>query len=182
MPNWCLSRFAFKGDKEELKNFNDKIRYFTSSENKNQIENGFGPNWLGNVVHGFGFNWERISCRGALNMPEKEFDPEKDKYLMVETDTAWAPMPEMWDIILSRFYPSLSYVFTAFEEGCGLYINTDIEHTIFPERYYVSVYDPINNEFDSEFCESKEELKEYLKSLKKTDEYNVFEFEEYYGK
>lgn len=180
MPNWCSSEFAFKGDKQELKDFHKKLNYLSSPENTNQVENGFGTNWLGNIVHGFGFDWEKISCRGTLHLPDEGFDPEKDDYLLIETETAWVPLPEMWEIILEKFYPNISFVFNSIEEGCGIYINTDVEHTIFPEQYYLSVYDPINDEYEEEFCESKEELEGYIKKLKATDEYNVHEFEEYY--
>lgn len=34
----------------------------------------------------------------------------------------------MWDKILEKFYPEITYVFCAEEPECGLYINTDVDN------------------------------------------------------
>lgn len=143
MPNWCTTSYVFRGDKKEIKDFYNKIKSFTSKE---RIQNDFGDYWLGNIVDGFGFDWREVRCKGHISyFPElEETDPDR---LGLSTETAWYPMTEMWNKIIEKYYPSISYVLIAEEPGCGVYINTDIEGYDFTERYRVdfklpSKYDP----------------------------------------
>lgn len=47
--------------------------------------------------------------------------------LFLSTETAWAPMPEMWDAIFEKHFRAenetilISYVFLSEEPGCDLY-------------------------------------------------------------
>ena len=133
MPNWCTTSYVFRGNENEIKDFYDKLKSFTSKE---RIPNNFGNFWLGNIVDGFGFDYNEIPCRGRIDyFPEPE-DTDPDR-LEFSTWTAWRPMIKMWDEIIAKFYPSLTYVLIAEEPGCDVYINTDIEGEDFTERFSV---------------------------------------------
>ena len=134
MPNWCTTSYVFRGDENEIKDFYNKIKSFTSKE---RVLNDFGNKWLGNIVDGFGFNWEEIPCRGRMNyFPETEEATYPD-ILELSTETAWEPMTEMWDKIIEKHYPSITYVLISEECGMGIYINTDLEGEDFPIRFSV---------------------------------------------
>lgn len=135
MPNWCTTSYIFRGNENEIKDFYSKIKLFISEE---RIPNGFGNFWLGNIVNGFGFHYmdKEIPCRGLIDyFPEPEdTDPCK---LEISTETAWCPMPEMWDKIIEKYYPSISYVFISEEPSMGIYVNTDIDGYDFSTRFSI---------------------------------------------
>ena len=134
MPNWCTTSYVFRGNKNEIKDFYDKIKSFTSKE---RISNSFGNFWLGNIVNGFGFDYNEIPCRGLVTyFPETEEDTYPDR-LELSTETAWYPMTEMWDKIIEKYYPSITYVLIAEECGNGIYINTDLTGDDFSTRFSV---------------------------------------------
>ena len=139
MPNWCYTKYCFYGDSAAIKTLGKDIKRFTS---KNYRENDFGKNWLGNVLLGYGFAYEgnSFSFRGSI------LDMEEGKdCLFLSTETAWAPMPEMWDAIFEKHFKAedetilISYVFLSEEPGCALYVNTDMSGQIFPERYLLEL-------------------------------------------
>lgn len=131
LPNWCYTEYAFYGDDAAVKRLGSDIKRFTS---KNYMENGFGKNWLGNIVLGYGFHYEGSSFifRGSITELE-----ENGGVLYVATETAWGPMTEMWDAIFDRHFQSdddenqIGYVFRAEEPGNGVYINTDTKGCFF---------------------------------------------------
>lgn len=133
MPNWCTTSYVFRGNENEIKDLYDKLKSFTSKE---RISNSFGNFWLGNIVNGFGFDYNEIPCRGRIDyFPElEETDPDR---LEFSTWTAWEPMTEMWDKIIEKYYPSITYVLIVEECGVGIYINTDLEGEDFPIRFSV---------------------------------------------
>ena len=131
MPNWCTTSYVFRGNENEIKDFYDKIKSFTSKE---RIPNGFGNAWLGNIVDGFGFNYNEIPCRGSITYLNIEDALDR---LGISTETAWEPMTEMWDKIIEKHYPSITYVLIAEECGMGIYINTDLTGDDFPTRFSV---------------------------------------------
>lgn len=92
MPNWCTTSYVFRGDENEIKDLYDKLKSFTSKE---RISNSFGNFWLGNIVNGFGFDYNEIPCRGLVTyFPETEEDTYPDR-LELSTETAWYPITEM---------------------------------------------------------------------------------------
>ena len=113
----------------KIKDFYNKIDSFISKE---RLPNSFGNSWLENIVDGFGFNYKEIPCRGSISyFPELGEDGIYDR-IYLATETAWQPMTEMWDKIITKYYPSITYVLLAEEQGCALYINTDITGEDFP--------------------------------------------------
>ena len=131
MPNWCTTSYVFRGNENEIKDFSNKIKSFISKE---RIQNDFGDSWLGNIVDGFGFDYNEISCRGLVTYFNPDDVPER---LELSTETAWYPKTKMWDKIIAKYYPSITYVLLAEECGNGIYINTDLEGYDFTEKFSV---------------------------------------------
>ena len=164
MPNWCTTSYVFRGNENEIRDFYNKIKSFTSKE---RISNGFGNFWLGNIVDGFGFDWKEIRCKGLIDyFPEPE-DIDSDR-LELSTETAWYPMTDMWDKIIEMYYPSITYVLIAEEPGCDVYINTDIEGEYFTERFSVDFNLPPKYDFlcdDGFYADCEEEIVEKFNSI-----------------
>lgn len=153
MPNWCYSDYAFTGNVDEITNFHDKLISLTFKE---RIPNGFGNSWLGNIVDGFGFNYNEIPCRGEVDYISDigECCDENEFYITVHT--AWEYKNEMWDKIIAKYYPSIKYMFRAEEPGSVIYVNTDIGGHIFPEKYIVYFNLPAKYSEDSVFYAANE--------------------------
>lgn len=159
LPNWCYTEYAFYGDDAAVKRLGNDIRRFIS---KNYMENGFGKNWLGNIVLGYGFSYEGSSFTFRGSITELE---ENDGVLYIATETAWGPMTEMWDAIFDKHFQSddgenhINYVFRAEEPGNGVYINTDTKGCFFPERYLLEIEGvPEHQNFESYYMSDEKEV------------------------
>lgn len=170
MPNWCYTGYVFYGDENAVKKLGKDIKKFTS---KNYMENGFGTNWLGNVVLGYGFPYEEcdFTFRGAII----DFE-ENGGVLYVTTETAWAPMTEMWDAIFEKHFKSengetsIHYVFIAEEPGNEVYINTDIKGEFFPERYILEIEGtPEHQNFESYYMVNEKNVEDTVNRIFGTD-------------
>jgi len=180
MPNWCESKFAFVVDdlknKSELKRLYDNLNKACSTPCPQ--ENDFGDSWLGHVAIIHNISWENKGCRGFI-LAINDLN-ENDDYFVIEVQTAWEPPSELFDCILQQ-YNGVSCVYIAEEGGEGIYINTDINGTIFPDRYILYTDDTgflyfedeitlINyaNSYTEKTFNSFEEIKDYIDELKKS--------------
>lgn len=168
MPNWCTTTYAFTGEPDALKRFRIGLQNYTS---KNYHENGFGKNWLGNVLAGYNLypdeGQDSFMYRGSI----AEID-WCNGVLYVTTDTAWNPMTKMWDAILDEHFQDeygdnlIDYVFISEEPGMGLYINTDTNRTFFPERFLLEVGDiPEHRDYESYRLESEQEVIDLINEI-----------------
>ena len=137
MANLCDTMYRFfvsevdKEHKKQLKKFYSKISK-VYDDNRNT--------WLGDVAKCFGINPESISCKGDIYFIS-EMDEENDYYFEIATTTAYEPLNEIWDILLSQEeYEGIEYVYRAEEPSCEIYINTDYIGEIFPERYKLEIW------------------------------------------
>jgi hypothetical protein len=131
MPNWCWTNYVIEGDKKEIADLHQKMQ--SLEERKTPlIENGFGKNWMGNLVTLLGGDWNEIECRGDFMNLEK---PD-DTTIRFDTETAWKDMPDVWDFVCKQ-YKSLRYYFLAEESGACYYATSDKEGKYFPERFFV---------------------------------------------
>ena len=137
MPNWCYSSYVFyseEADEGELARLHRTI--VEIMQKPSDVENGFEPGWLGKVAIAHGFDWEKIPCRGKIT--------HIDDYtglcssFKLETETAWAPMDELWEAVVSR-YKGVSFVYLSEESGMGIFVNTDCTGRFFPERFLLEV-------------------------------------------
>lgn len=183
MPNWCSTVYRFYSDTEEgtkqLEQFYERLEKAIEPKRRRALVSDFGDGWLGNVIletcpHYLKFtssdsinceyNGEGIRFRGSIVDIRLDAD---SKTLDVETETAWEPMPGIWDMILAECgYTDIKYVYQAEEPSCELYINTDTEGRFFSDRYHVEVY--VHDDFYcNEVCylSSEEELLEFENQL-----------------
>lgn len=146
MPNWCYSKFRFTGDKDQLKDFYNKVKYFISDEFKG-IENDFGTSWLGNVLHGFEINDDKLNYRGDIyDITDNGDNVEICNY------SAWNDNADMWSAIIEKHYDNICFVFISEEEGMGLYINTDIEGKYYKEKYVCRINIDNHAKIDNTNC------------------------------
>ncbi len=132
MPNWCYTSYTFVGDEEELKELHGLMERLESME-KPLVENGFGTNWLGNIVESLGKSWEKVWCRGSWDNLLLS-----DGTLKFTTETAWSAADEVMSLICEK-YPSLGYYYYTEEPGMGIYQTNDDCGEYYPERYYIDL-------------------------------------------
>ena len=138
MPNWCSTKYAIEGPKEEIKNLYDKIQEWTSKEYK---KSDFGLNWLGNIVLGAGLDYNKTPCRGTLTYAETVDGYEEDNLtLSMETETAWTDCTTMWEQIVKKYAPHSSIYYQAEEPGCEYYVTNDADGRYYPEKYIIRTY------------------------------------------
>lgn len=186
MPNWCFTQMFFHGEKEEIKDFHSKIKEWTS---KNYQENGFGVNWLGNVLHGAGLGHridsitDQLRCRGDITyLGEVEmFGEANSATFLLDTETAWEPMTNMWsEVINSQGYKTIVFSYRAEEPGCEVYEIYD-PYEYFSDKYYIDIFvdtpDTENKELmylnDWRDYTDDDDLRDALQELLNTDESNL---------
>lgn len=182
MPNWCQTRLTINHENtSKLKEFETLIDKWTS---KNYIPNGFGLNWLGNIVGNSGIGTvdegedTDLRCRGEI------IDTEvRDKQLVIDTETAWSPMLKMWTKLLEKYLPGAELIFVAREDGNCFYSTND---PYLKGRYVVDacLFDGVDSDYEA----SEDYVREILQELLKSDDDDVprllkrFEKSEYKNK
>ncbi len=63
MPNWMYVDYQIVGEEAELDSL-FQVLIGIEEGNGTIVENGFGKNWLGNLVASLGGDPEKIECRG----------------------------------------------------------------------------------------------------------------------
>ncbi len=184
MPNWCFTQMIFHGEKEELNDLHSKIEEWTS---KNYDENGFGVNWLGNVLHGAGLghqidsDTDHLRCRGDITyLGELETFPDSEEALFrLDVETAWCPMVLMWKAVIEEMkYQSVGFSYCAEEPGCEIYEIYDPYGGDFTDKYYIDIFlegDDEKNEkllklYDYRDYDNDDELRDALQALLETEE------------
>lgn len=167
MPNWCFTKIYIEHqDSTKLNELYNFLREWTS---KNYMENGFGTNWLGNIVLGSGIGTvdtdkaTDLSCRGTLDWYEVQ-----DGELVIDTETAWSPMLKMWIKLIDKYLPGAKLFYTAEEEMNG------VQCTNYPDllgRYVIDYYG--NEDIESDWEASEDSVREILQKLLDTEETNI---------
>lgn len=139
MPNWCYTGINIKcSSEEEAEYLYKKIQKWTSV---NYCCNDFGLNWLGNIVGNSGVGKIKdgrssVDCRGELIYLDLN-----DNEVIVETETAWKPMLQMWKRICDKYLvEGYGIEYSAEEPGLGLYV-TNIKSVIEEEPHFE--YEPV---------------------------------------
>lgn len=176
MPNWCNTEIhIIHDDTEKLNKLSDLISEWTS---KDYCENGFGYNWLGNIVGNSGIaKWtddfhtdsgESIRCRGSLIYYEVNGNS-----LNITTETAWGPMVRMWVLVCEKYLPGAQIYFTAEECGNCVYETNDPDYI---GKYNIDIWDDPPEEFgdeESQYDIEEEYVVEFLQRVLKTDEKDI---------
>lgn len=162
MPNWCWTKITINHeDKNKLKQLKSLINNFTS---ENYKENGFGLNWLGNIVGNSGIgtvdeNPETdLRCRGSLTYLDCI-----DNQLIIDTETAWSPMLKMWIKLVDKYLPDAELIYQAEEGGNCLYSTND------PCLLDCYIIDSWNGEIESDYEASENTVRKLLQKLLETD-------------
>ncbi len=167
MPNWCETRFTFEGKKDEVLKLYEKIKYLLSNKASSCVESS--GNWLGHILIEHGFDWTDAPCRGSIDDFSEVTLKEDKAYFELIVTSAWEPLTKMWDLIIEKHYPSISYVFLAIETGAGLFINTDISGKHYTEKFLLNLVLPeevSGEEIDIyEFYDTEQDLLDELKEI-----------------
>lgn len=165
MPNWCLTRITINNENQtELERFNELLDRWIS---KNYKENGFGLEWLGNIVGNSGIGTvdenkdTDLRCRGRLTYSEVVDDGQ----LIINTETAWCPMLKMWVKLLEKYLPNAELIYEAEECGNGIYSTND---PYMKGLYIIDCWDI--DDIDSDWEASEETV---IKTLQKLLDTNV---------
>lgn len=127
MANWCSTHITLNCNNEDdakfvFKNIENWISY-------TNVKNSWGNNWLGNVLVNSGLyttkdlNAPNIPrCRGEIAYLDISVDQ-----VIIETETAWTPMLQMWREICDNLFPEKvnEIIYMAEEPGCELYFTND---------------------------------------------------------
>lgn len=146
MPNWCFTSYVFVGSKEEITDLYGKMRSLDEAKEP-LLQSDFGTGWLGNVVHLYGGDREKINCRGSF----QNLQLDNDTQLSFSTETAWRDMKEVWEFIRSK-YNTIIYYYYAEEPANSYYFSNDVSCLYFPERFIME-----SGECDTEYCDDIEE-------------------------
>lgn len=167
MPNWCLTRITINHENEEkLKELEKLINEWTS---KDYMKNGFGLEWLGNIVGNSGVGTVNenpetdLRCRGRLTYLECT-----DDQLLIDTETAWSPMLKMWVKVLEKYLPDAELIYQAEECGNGLYSTND---PCMKDCYIIDSWDI--DDIESDWEASEDTVRYELQKLLETDETDV---------
>lgn len=151
MANNALTCYKIFGNREEISELYEKLlyldninrdhyaKYCTALKNNTtlptppaEISETSYHLWLGDIVTYFGGNNQKVRCRGTMDTIELI----SDEIIFIITDTAWYPMPEVWNLAI-KDYPSLNYYYLSEECGCEIYINSDPTGEYFDALYNV---------------------------------------------
>jgi hypothetical protein len=153
MPNWCSNSIAFyqeDGGNALLEAFYTDIEKYQNFED----EAGRTSDWVGHWLESNRINPDDLYTRGFFSYCELNSD-----HVRVDMETAWGPLPEVWDKMAEKY--GLSYVYTAEECGMAIYVNTDVDGRFFTDRYLLDYFEVKNLELDAEtLAKYGERLKE----------------------
>jgi hypothetical protein len=164
MPNWCWNSIVVYGSKKEVLKFREN---FIKAYDQALINKHWSTYEL-YVVHGYDdefiMGYKSSYIRGNI------YDA-KDSVVYTKTDgsnviywcrfffeSAWAPMYDGIKFLIENNYEELKFVLLAEECGVGIYVNTDVDHTFFSDKYCV-----YSEDGGSEYFENDEELIKYMK-------------------
>ena len=168
MANWCSTRLTISHENEkELEKLSKLITKWTS---KDYEKNGFGHDWLGNIVLGakIGTVDEHkdtdLRCRGSIG------DIYCDgNQLFINTETAWVPILQMWKKLLDKYLPDAELLYEANECGCGLYCTND---PCMKGRYIIDTWGNIEG-IEKDYDASEETVREVLQKVLNTTETDI---------
>ena len=162
MPNWCYASYVIEGKKEEIDEFEELLARLDSMEQP-EVENGFGTDWLGCIVHELGADYKAVYCRGSWG----ELECIGENAIRLNTETAWAPCNETFDLVCRRF-PSLRYYYSSEEPGMCEYWTNDQEGKYFPDRYYIDLCTP-EEAYDREYFRTLDDALKWMRENYSTD-------------
>lgn len=173
MPNWCMTSMVIEGHKADVEKIRALLLDWTSRE---YHHSDFGKNWLGNIVLGAGFKTsdeddEGLYCRGFIDSIGDVMESKDGMYsFLVEYESAWKPLPDMWKAIMQKHAPYCGVYWYAEEPGSEVFETNDLSKKHFDMDYVVDSYvedkkNPLSSAFDGIEGFTKDGLKKCLESL-----------------
>lgn len=129
MPNWCWNQTVFYGDKEKQKEIYNKI--------EKEVKSGWPHIDL--FLKELGCTEEELNKEFAVRAHINGISLLKDGELELCYESAWCPINETIDEILTKYLPHIKQVTLAEETGCDVFLNTDVEGKYFTEHYYLDL-------------------------------------------
>jgi len=142
MPNWCSNSIAFyqeDGGNAMVEAFYADVQKYQDYKDP---ETGKHSDWVGHWLQSNRINTENLYSRGFFSNCELN-----GNHVRVDMETAWAPLPEVWDLMADKY--ELVYVYISEESGCEVYVNTDSEGRFFTTRYMLNYFDVDDLELDA---------------------------------
>lgn len=158
MPNWCFSSYAAEGPKDQIQKLYDMMTSLAAMPAPGLIENGFGSNWLGNLVMAMGVNpleQNNFRCRGSFSNLDL-----CNGVLTFDTETAWCEADDTRRLIEEKF-PGVHLYFIAEEFAMEYWVTNDLNGKYFPEKYYFVTED---YEDDGNYYETLPDLLDAIKA------------------
>ena len=134
MPNWCSNSIAFYQEDGGNAIIDALFADIQKYQNYKEPETGRYYDWVGHWLESNRINTDTLYSRGFFTNCELHTD-----HVRIDMETAWAPLPEVWDIMAKKY--DLSYVYIAEECGCEVYVNTDATGKFFTTRYMINCFD-----------------------------------------
>lgn len=129
MANWCNTSYTIEGNQADISALMDKMESL-SKRLKPILPNDFGKTWLGNLVHIFGGDVDKINCRGYF----QNLDNPCENLLYFDTVTSNEEMTEVWNLVLKSF-PSCKCYYYSEECSCQRYVTNDVQGYYYPSRF-----------------------------------------------
>ena len=142
MPNWCSNSIAFyqeDGGNSMVEAFYADVQKY---QNYTDPETGKASDWVGHWLQSNRVDTNNLYTRGFFQNCELNGD-----HVRVDMETAWAPLPEVWDLMAEKY--ELAYVYISEECGCAVYVNTDYAGRFFSSRYLLNYFDVDDLELDA---------------------------------
>lgn len=150
MAEYCDTTITFTGDTESLADLFSKLQ----------------TGWLGDIADIFDV---QAHCSGSIENIDVDF------HTIYQT-TRWEPNIELWNQIITKHYENkVSFVYLAVEPFQNIFINSDVSHKIFPDKYFCD-YEIKNSADTAYYTYDKEQL--FLELIKDLTGQSVRTFEE----
>lgn len=167
MPNWCETKIFINYENEKkLKQLESKINSWMQT---NYLENDFGREWLGNIVGNSGIGTVNenpefdVRCRGWLEDMRVE-----DNQHILQVETAWIPMLNMWVLLLDKYLPDAEIIYRAEECGMGIY---DTNDPSLVDKYFIDAWGEYA--FETSWEADENHVIEFLQKLLKSNEEDI---------
>lgn len=169
----CFTNYVFVSDKEvDCKKFIEQLEIWMINNSTNKKDVSF-KNLLSNAK----LNYELYNYNGEIAYISNAVFRHKNKFICtVDTETMWMPLNNIWNDILDKYFPNITYYYFTDNMQDDIYESNDINHFFFDYDYRVNIcldeeynYNFPSNYIFNEIIEeempkfySKKELKENI--------------------
>lgn len=162
MPNWSSVTYKITGKKNELNDFKNEIEI---AINNKKYELNL---WL--LYRNLGAAYLE---RGLIYAASIE-----DNVLTFSIDYAWKQDP-MFIYLLQECYPSFDIYYEEFEPGMRIWETNDVNGIFFKERFWLTVQNYKDGDFEEEFFETQEQVFEYINKTNGTEIKSIEEYDKF---